>query len=435
MPPTDTAALVESLYIHEFRRVFSTLARLLGDWDLAEEAVHEAFAVAVENWTANGVPAQPVSWLVSTGRFKAIDLLRSKGRLNKHAEQIVNRIASIDRRNQEKEEHNIEDDRLRLIFACCHPSIDYQVQVPLTLREVCGLTTEEIASAFLVPTPTMAQRIVRGKKKIQAAGIPIEIPSEEELPDRLHAVLSVVYLVYNEGYSASRGDVPVRCELTQESIRLCRLIIELMPDPEAMGLLALMLLQEARRVTRVDEQGDIVLLEDQDRSKWDQELIQEGLLWIQRATTHRRLGPFQAQAWIGSFHATASKPAETNWPEIIRWYGILQAIAPSPVVELNRAVAIAMKAGPEAGLREIDRILSTGDLNHYHLLHAARADLYRRLGDWEQATLCYEKALTLVQQTAEKRFLERRLLEVTAAKKASENPSVEMSNRADADRP
>lgn len=420
MPPTDPAALVESLYVGEFRRVFSTLARLLGDWDLAEEAVHEAFAVAVEQWTTNGIPAQPVSWLISTGRFKAIDLLRSKGRLNKHAEQIASRIESIERRNQEKGDHNIEDDRLRLIFACCHPSIDYHVQVPLTLREVCGLTTEEIASAFLVPTSTMAQRIVRGKKKIQAAKIPLEIPSEEELPDRLHAVLSVVYLVYNEGYSASRGDTLVRGDLTREAIRLCRLIIELMPDPEAMGLLALMLLQESRRSTRVDSQGDIVLLEEQDRTRWDTGLIQEGLLWIRRGAEKRRLGPFQAQAWIGSFHARASHPAETNWSEIIRWYGILQAIAPSPIVELNRAVAIAMKDGPQSGLDEIDRILKTGDLNHYHHLHAARADFFRRLGKWGQARQCYEKALALVLQSAERRFLERRLMEIAESEKASE---------------
>lgn len=434
MPETDASLLVESLYVNEFRRVFSTVARLIGDWDLAEEAVHEAFAAAVEQWKANEIPSQPVSWLISTGRFKAIDLLRSKGRLNKHAQQIIDRIESIDRRNQAKWEHNIEDDRLRLIFACCHPSIDFHVQVPLTLREVCDLTTEEIASAFLVPTTTMAQRIVRGKKKIQAARIPLEIPSEEELPDRLHAVLTVVYLIYNEGYSASRGDLHVRGELTRESIRLCRLVIELMPDPEAMGLLALMQLQEARRATRVDSVGDIVLLEEQDRSQWNQELIQEGLLWLRRAAVQRRLGPFQAQAWIGSFHATAKNASDTKWSDIIRWYGILQALAPSPIVELNRAVALAMKEGPSSGLKELDRLSSAGKLNQYHLFHAARADLYRRMGDWENAERSYEKALSLVQQAAERRFLERRLSEVTTAKNASINLSSEMSNGGNAER-
>lgn len=417
MPTTDPAALVEALFVSDFRRIYSTLAKLLGDWDLAEEATHEAFAIAVEQWRIHGIPANPVSWLISTGRFKAIDLLRVKGRLSKHAEQIARRIDTIEQWNQGRGEHDIEDDRLRLIFACCHPSIDFQVQVSLTLREVCGLTTEEIASAFLVPTPTMAQRIVRGKKKIQAARIPIDIPSEEELPDRLHAVLSVVYLVYNEGYSASGGDTAVRSELTLEAIRLCRLIVELLPDPEAMGLLALMLLQESRRATRVDSEGDIVLLEEQDRSQWDQRLIQEGLAWIQLAAQQRKLGPFQAHAWIGSYHATAKHANETKWSEIIRWYGILQAISPSPVVELNRAVAVAMREGPGTGLAMIEKLMSTGELNDYHLIHAARADLYRRLGDWNQARTCYEKAIALCNQTAERRFLDRRLHEISALQK------------------
>jgi RNA polymerase sigma-70 factor (ECF subfamily) len=263
----------------------------------------------------------------------------------------------------------------------------------------------------------MAQRIVRGKKKIQAARIPIDIPSEEELPDRLHAVLSVVYLVYNEGYSASGGDTAVRSELTLEAIRLCRLIVGLLPDPEAMGLLALMLLQESRRATRVDSEGDIVLLEEQDRSQWDQRLIQEGLAWIQLAAQQRKLGPFQAHAWIGSYHATAKHANETKWSEIIRWYGILQAISPSPVVELNRAVAVAMRDGPETGLAMIEKLMSTGELNDYHLIHAARADLYRRLGDWNQARTCYEKAIALCNQTAERRFLDRRLHEISALQK------------------
>ncbi|AMV31347.1 RNA polymerase sigma factor [Pirellula sp. SH-Sr6A] len=417
MPTTDPATLVEALFVSDFRRIYSTLAKLLGDWDLAEESTHEAFAIAVEQWRIHGIPSKPVSWLISTGRFRAIDLLRAKGRLNKHAEHIARRIETIEQGNQGKGDHDVEDDRLRLIFACCHPSIDFQVQVPLTLREVCGLTTEEIASAFLVPTPTMAQRIVRGKKKIQAARIPIDIPSEEELPDRLHAVLSVVYLVYNEGYSASGGDTAVRSDLTQEAIRLCRLIVELLPDPEAMGLLALMLLQESRRATRVDANGDIVLLEEQDRSQWDQRLIQEGMAWIQLATQQRKLGPFQAHAWIGSFHATASHATETKWSEIIRWYGILQAISPSPVVELNRAVAVAMRDGPETGLALIEKLMSTGVLKDYHLIHAARADLYRRLGAWSEARECYENAISLCNQSAEKRFLARRLLEISACQK------------------
>ncbi len=400
---------IEAIYRAESRRVFASLVRLLRDFDLAEEALHEAFAAAVERWGVEGIPQNPRAWLVSTGRFKAIDALRRRGRFDELKLDVANRFEDVAESNAAKADEEIEDDRLRLIFACCHPAIDSKVQVPLTLREVCGLTTEEIASAFLTAPATMAQRLVRGKAKIRDAGIPFSIPGPEDLPDRLDAVLSVIYLVFNEGYAASSGKSVTRADLSNEAIRLGRLLMELLPDPEAIGLLALMLLQESRRLTRVDGQGDIVLLEDQDRTRWNRDFIHEGLQLIFRAMSSRQIGVYSLQAAIAAEHARAPIASATDWRQITALYDALLTVTPSPIIELNRAVAIAMRDGPESGSTLIQAILDQGDLTEYHLAYAAQADLFRRSGQFQEARSAYEKALTLAQQEPERRFLRQRL--------------------------
>lgn len=403
---------IEAIYRDDSRRVFATLAKLLRDFDLAEEALQESFAAAVVQWKSEGIPANPLAWLVSTGRFKAIDLLRRRGRLDQLSENLIQYRESIDSRNSAKAAEEIEDDRLRLIFTCCHPAIDPKVQVPLTLREVCGLTTEEIANAFLTSPTTMAQRIVRGKAKIRDARIPIDVPSVEDFPERLQAVLAVIYLVFNEGYSASFGNSVTRADISAEAIRLGRLLARLLPDAEAIGLLALMLLHESRRVARSDSAGDIVLLEDQDRSLWDHGLIEEGLALVQQSLLTRHFGAYTLQAAISSVHARSQRAADTDWNEIVRLYDALQSIHPSPVVELNRAVAIAMRDGPEAGLVLIDEIVGRGDLQNYYLAHAAKADMLRRISRFSEAKRAYQSALELAQQEPEIRFLQKRIAEM-----------------------
>lgn len=411
MPSAVGREAIDEIYRRDSRRVFATLVRLLRDFDLAEEALHEAFTQAVTQWAQEGLPANPRAWLVSTGRFRAIDMLRRRERFMASHEDLVTRRQQIEAANDARGDSEIEDDRLRLIFTCCHPAIAVEVQVPLTLREVCGLTTEEIARAFLVSPATMAQRIVRGKTKIRDAGIPFAIPEIAELPDRIDAVLAVIYLVFNEGYSASSGDSVTRADLSGEAIRLGRLLRDLLPDPEASGLLALMLLQESRRTARTTADGDIVLLEEQDRTLWNREFITEGERLVQESLASQQFGIYTVQAAIAATHAAAAVPEQTDWNEIVTLYDLLLRLSPSPVVELNRAVAVAMRDGPESGLRLIDELLTRGELREYHLIYAARADFCRRLGRSAEARTGYEQALQLVKQQPERRFLERRIAE------------------------
>jgi RNA polymerase sigma-70 factor (ECF subfamily) len=388
------------------------LIRLLGDFDLAEEAVHEAFAAAVEQWARDGIPAKPRAWLISAGRFRAVDGMRRRARFDASLNELANRLDDVARANAAKDEE-LEDDRLRLIFTCCHPALAFSTQVAMTLREVCGLTTEEIASAFLTAPATIAQRIVRGKGKIRDARIPYQVPEESELPDRLDSVLAVIYLVFNEGYSASSGSSVTRSDLSEEAIRLGRLLVDLLPDPEAIGLLALMLFQESRRAARTSGDGDLVLLEHQDRSLWDRARMSEAGSLVERAISSQRYGVYTIQAAIAAVHAAAPTASQTDWGQMVAWYDVLAAAAPSPIVALNRAVAVAMRDGPQAGLDLIDSILNRGELPDYHLAHAARADMCRRLGRTADARESYQRALALARQEPERRFLQRRLEEVS----------------------
>ena len=401
----------DAIYRAESRRVFATLVRLLGDFDLAEEALHDAFRAALEQWPRDGVPANPRAWLVSAGRFKAIDGIRRRSRFDS-MEDVAEQVDAVIDETAPWDSEAIEDDRLRLIFTCCHPSLAPDAQVALTLREVCGLTTEEIAQAFLSAAPTLAQRIVRAKAKIRDARIPYQVPEPDELAERLDSVLRVIYLVFNEGYSASSGQSLTRVDLSGEAIRLGRLLVELLPEPEAIGLLALMLLQESRRAARASPAGELVLLNDQDRSLWNRDQIAEGSALVTRSLASRRVGPYTLQAAIAAVHADAVSADATDWDEIVGLYDVLLRIEPTPVVELNRAVAIAMRDGPAAGLALIEAILARGDLKDYHLAHAARADLCRRLGKTAQARAAYKRAIALARQGPERRFLERRLAEL-----------------------
>ena len=401
----------ERIYRAESRRVFATLVRLLGDFDVAEEALHDAFRAALEQWPREGVPDNPRAWLVSAGRFKAIDGIRRRSRFTA-MDDVAELVEAIPDEAAAADPESIEDDRLRLIFTCCHPALAPDAQVALTLREVCGLTTEEIAQAFLSAAPTLAQRIVRAKAKIRDARIPYQVPEPDELPERLDSVLRVVYLVFNEGYSASSGGSLTRVDLSSEAIRLGRLLCELLPEPEGLGLLALMLLQESRRTARTSPSGDLILLEQQDRSLWNRAEIAEGSALVQRALESRRFGPYALQAAIAAVHAEAPSAEATDWGEIVGLYDVLLGIDPSPVVELNRAVAVAMRDGPAAGLVLVEAILEHGDLSDYHLAHAARADLCRRLGRKADARVSYRRALALARQEPERRFLERRLAEL-----------------------
>ncbi|MFN7913911.1 MAG: RNA polymerase sigma factor [Vicinamibacterales bacterium] len=412
---SDISEQIEAIYQTESRRVLATLIRLLGDFDRAEEALHDAVRAALEQWPRDGIPANPRAWLVSAGRFKAIDGMRRQKRfdpldsLGDPAE-----LAATDPLAWADVE-SVEDDRLRLIFTCCHPALSSDAQIALTLREVCGLTTEEIARAFLTPAPTLAQRIVRAKGKIRTAKIPYQVPGRAELPGRLDAVLRVIYLVFNEGYAASSGAALLRHDLATEAIRLGRLLVDLLPEPEAIGLLALMLLHESRRAARATPEGDLILLDEQDRSLWDRRQIDEGLRLVERALATRRIGPYVLQAAIAAVHADARAVSATDWAEVVGLYDVLVRVEPSPVVRLNRAVAVAMRDGPAAGLALIDAIVGAGELTEYRLLHAARADLLRRLGRVDEARAAYRRALDLTRQEPEQRFLQRRLDELHQA--------------------
>ncbi|MCQ4259967.1 RNA polymerase sigma factor [Stutzerimonas stutzeri] len=414
MPLTGpaSAARIEAIYRSESRRVLATLIRLLGDFDRAEEALQDAFAAALQQWPRDGVPDNPRAWLVSAGRFKAIDALRRRARFDASLRLLAEQLEDA---AQAVEVDEMEDDRLRLIFTCCHPALPADGRVALTLREVCDLTTEEIARAFLAPPATIAQRIVRAKAKIRDAQLPYRVPERDELPARLESVLRVIYLVFNEGYSASAGTELTRADLCTEAIRLGRLLLELLPDTEAMGLLALMLLHDSRRAARTDDAGELVRLDEQDRSRWNQSQIAEGSVLVQRALASRRIGPYTLQAAIVAVHAEAPSAAATDWAQIVGLYDLLLRISPSPVIELNRGVALAMRDGPEAGLEVIDELLDRGELRDYHLLHSARADFCRRLGRLPEAREAYRIALALAQLEPEKRFLQQRLEELNVA--------------------
>ncbi|MGZ9740389.1 RNA polymerase sigma factor [Pseudomonas sp. GNP012] len=407
MPGLPVQAQVERVYREESRRILATLIRLLGDFDLAEEALHEAFFVAVERWQRDGVPDNPRAWLVSAGRFKAIDALRRRARFTASQPLLIAQLEELEQADWSDED--VEDDRLRLIFTCCHPALAADAQVPLTLREVCDLTTEEIARAFLSAPATIAQRIVRAKAKIRDAKIPYQVPTLAELPERLDSVLRVIYLVFNEGYSASIGAELVREELTREAIRLGRLLVELLPEPEVMGLLALMLLHESRRPARTSASGELIVLDEQDRSLWDAGLIAEGCALIEHALGTGRFGPYCLQAAIAAVHAEASTAGETDWPQIVGLYDVLLRAVPSPVIELNRAAAISQRDGPQAGLMLVDAILARGELLDYHLAHSARAEFCRQLGRKQEARAAWERALELTRQEPERRFIEDRL--------------------------
>ncbi len=404
--------VVDTVYRAESRRILSTLIRLLGDFDLAEEALHDAFRAALEQWPCDGVPANPRAWLVSTGRFKAIDGLRRRARFDASLAKLAHQFDTVGEQADTWEGVDVEDDQLRLIFTCCHPALSPEARMALTLREVCGLTTEEIARAFLTTPPTLAQRIVRAKAKIRDARIPYQVPTRDELPERLDTVLHVIYLMFNEGYAPSTGESLTRPDLSGEAIRLGRLLLTLLPEPEVMGLLALMLLHESRRCARVSPSGDLVLLEAQDRTRWDRDLIVEGMALVERALASRQSGPYTVQAAIAAVHAAAPTAAATDWAQIVALYDVLVEAVPSPVVQLNRAVALAMRDGSAIGLALINDLLACGELNHYHLAYAARADLCRRLGRTADARAAYEQALSLAQQEPERRFLAQRLAEL-----------------------
>jgi RNA polymerase sigma-70 factor (ECF subfamily) len=412
-PIEETRDVLDRIYSTESRRILATLIRLLGDFDVAEDALHDAFAAAAEQWPQEGVPSNPRAWLVSAGRFKAIDGMRRRAKFDSMSDQIVEHLEADTADPAQKIDEVVEDDQLRLIFTCCHPALSPEARVALTLREVCGLTTEEIARAFLTTPPTIAQRIVRAKAKIRAARIPYEVPSESELPERLETVLQVVYLVFNEGYSATSGEMLTRSDLSAEAIRLGRLLMGQLAQPEVKGLLGLMLLQESRRAARTSPAGDLILLEDQDRSLWNREQIAEGIALVQQALASRRFGPYSVQAAIAAVHAEARDAAATDWAEIVGLYDVLLRAEPSPVIELNRAVAVAMRDGPLAGLNLIDAILSRGELADYHLAHSARAELCRRLGNTDEARASYQRAVALARQEPERRFLEGRMRNLT----------------------
>jgi len=411
MSQYEVREIVDAVYRSDSRRIFATLVRLLGDFELAEEALHEAFAAALKQWFEEGVPANPRAWLVSAGRFKAIDMLRRRARFDASLIQLADRL-DVRSRESVAADDDVGDDRLRLIFTCCHPALAPEAQVALTLREVCGLTSEEIASAFFTTPSTLAQRIVRAKAKIRDAGIPYQVPSREDLPARLDAVLQVIYLVFNEGYAASSGESLTRPGLSGEAIRLGRLLVDLLPDPEAIGLLALMLLHESRRAARTSATGEIILLDEQDRGLWDLGQIAEGKSLVNQALATQKFGAYTVQAAISAVHAEAVDATDTDWGQIVRLYDVLLQASPSPVVELNRAVAVAMRDGPQAGLDLIDALFTRGVLSDYHLAHAAKADLLRRLGNHAAAREAYREALTLARQEPERRFLESRLAEM-----------------------